>query len=204
MTNPSKTRHDALCEFRCTQILTAARKVFAQKGYREATMDEIAEAAGVAKGTLYAYFPSKQDVYVAELNRGGNDLLELTRAAVAAPGGFRARLAQFIRTRVEYLDTHSEFFKIYQSEIGNITHPAWVSQQFRERYEKQMEMLGRMVSEAVESGEIRAVPAEVVACGVYEMTRGLLLQRLLTGAPRTAEAEAEILAEILWRGMKAA
>lgn len=202
MSNSTKTRHDALCEFRCAQILSAARKVFAEKGYREATMDEMAEAAGVAKGTLYSYFPSKEEVYVAVLNRGGNELLELTRAAVAAPGGFRARMAQFIRTRVEYLDRHSEFFRIYLAEFGNMTHPAWVSQQFRERYGKQLELLGQMVAEGMERGEIRAVPAAVVACGIYEMTRGLMLQRMLTGAERAAQAEAETLAEILWKGMK--
>ena len=203
MNDSIKTRHDALSEFRCSQILTAARTVFAGKGYREATMDEIAEAAGVAKGTLYSYFPSKQDVYVAVLNQGGKELLELTRAAVAAPGGFRARVAQFIRTRVEYLDTHIEFFRIYQAELGNMTHPAWVCPDFRARYARQMEMLTGLVREAAERSETREAPAEVVACGIYEMTRGLLLQRIMTGVQRPAEVEAETLAEILWRGLKA-
>ena len=161
-----------------------------------------AEAAGVAKGTLYAYFPSKRDVYVAELSRGGAELLELTRKAVASPGDLKSKLYLFIRTRVEYLDSHLEFFKIYQSEFGNMTHPAWISQTFRDAYAQQLQLLEQMLDEAAGRGEIRAVPARVVACGIYEMTRGLLLQRVLTGPERTPEQEAGVLGEILWKGMR--
>jgi AcrR family transcriptional regulator len=198
----AKTRHDVLSEFRCGQILSAARKVFSEKGYQEATMDEIAAMAGVAKGTLYSYFPSKRDVYVAELSRGGAELLELTKKVVSSPGDLESKIQMFIRTRVEYLDSHIEFFKIYQSEIGNMTHPAWVSQKFRDVYAEQLRMLEGMFAEAVDRGEMRALPPAVLACGIYEMTRGLLLQRILTGTQRTAEAEAEMLGTLLWKGMR--
>jgi len=202
MTIPAKTRHDVLSEFRCSQILTAASKVFAEKGYGEATMDEIAEVAGVAKGTLYSYFPSKRDVYVAELSRGAAELLELTRKVVDSPGDLRSKVQMFIRTRIEYLDSHLEFFKIYQAEFGKMTHPAWVSERFREAYAQQLQLLEQMLEEAIQRGEIRAVPPDVVASGIYEMTRGLLLRRILTGTQRPAAAEAESIGELLWRGMR--
>jgi AcrR family transcriptional regulator len=201
--NPQpKTRHDAISEFRCAQILAAARKVFAEKGFRDATMDQIAEAAGVAKGTLYSYFPSKRDVYAAELSRGGAELLELTRKVVASPGDLPARIRMFIRARLEYLDSHLEFFQIYQSEFGNLTHPAWVSESFRQAYSEQLRLLEQMLAEAAAQGEIRDVPAGVLAIGLYEMTRGLLLQRVLQGPRRPAETEVEVLADLLWRGMR--
>ncbi len=202
MNTPTKTRHDVLSEFRCGQILTAARKVFAEKGFREATMDEIAELAGVAKGTLYSYFPSKRDVYIAELSRGGAELLEMTRNVVNSPGSIEDKLRMFIRTRVEYLDSHIEFFRIYQSEFGNMTHPAWVSQSFRDVYEEQLRLLSQMLRDAIGRGEVRQLPADAIACGIYEMTRGLLMQRMLTGDRQPAEATAESLGSLLWRGMR--
>jgi AcrR family transcriptional regulator len=202
MTAHPKTRHDALCEFRCSQILTAASKVFAEKGFGEATMDEIAEVAGVAKGTLYSYFPSKRDVYVAELSRGAAELLELTRKVVESPGDLRSKVLMFIRTRIEYLDNHLEFFKIYQAEFGKMTHPAWISERFREAYINQLQLLEQMLAGAIQRGEIRPVPADIVASGIYEMTRGLLLRRILTGAQTPAAAEAETIGELLWRGMR--
>jgi AcrR family transcriptional regulator len=51
-----KTKQEMVAEFRVTEILDAARKVFAQKGFAETTVDQIAEEAGVAKGTVYLYF----------------------------------------------------------------------------------------------------------------------------------------------------
>ena len=165
-------------------------------------MDEIADMAGVAKGTLYSYFPSKRDVYVAELSRGGAELLELTKKVLASPGDLQSKIAMFVRTRLEYLDSHIEFFKIYQSEFGNATHPACVSQDFRDMYGEQLRLLEQMLAEAVDRGEIRDVPVDVLACGMYELTRGLLLRRILTGAKRTVEAEAEILGNLLWKGMR--
>jgi AcrR family transcriptional regulator len=202
MATHAKTRHDAISEFRCTQILAAARQVFAEKGYREATMDQIAEVAGVAKGTLYSYFPSKREVYVAELSHGAGELLELTRTALASSGDTREKILTFIRTRLEYLDSHLEFFKIYQAEFGNLTHPAWVSQQFRDAYEQQLRLLEDMLSGAVERGEIRSVPVGAVACGIYEMTRGLLLRRVLGFDNSPAGIEGDALGELLWRGLR--
>ena len=46
-------------------ILTAAGKVFSEKGYAAATVEEIAESAGVAKGSVYNYFSSKQELFTA-------------------------------------------------------------------------------------------------------------------------------------------
>lgn len=202
MSTPPKTRHDAICEFRCGQILAAARKVFADKGYQDATMDEIAERAGVAKGTLYSYFPSKRDVYVAELSRGGAELLELTGKALAYPGDVRSKLLAFVRLRLEYLDSHLEYFQIYQSEFGNMTHPAWVSEQFRQSYRQQLLLLEGLLEDGIRRGEIRDLRAGVVASGIYEMTRGLLLRRVLGAAGGSVEEESEDLVGMLWKGIR--
>ena len=48
-----------------SRILDAANKVFAEKGYHEATMDDIAKRLGVSKGAIYLYFPSKEDLFEA-------------------------------------------------------------------------------------------------------------------------------------------
>src|SRR5208283_1792175 len=52
------------------RILAAALKLFAHEPYQAVTMDRVAEAAGVAKGTLYLYFPSKDALYLGVLSDG--------------------------------------------------------------------------------------------------------------------------------------
>jgi len=62
MTEPKWRRRP---EERPAQITSAALTVFARKGYVRATMDEIANAAGITKGTIYLYFSSKKDLLLA-------------------------------------------------------------------------------------------------------------------------------------------
>ena len=51
------------------QIMNAAEEVFAQKGFSDARMDDIAEETGLSKGTLYLYYKSKDDLIIAILDR---------------------------------------------------------------------------------------------------------------------------------------
>ncbi|MGB8130932.1 MAG: helix-turn-helix domain-containing protein [Candidatus Angelobacter sp.] len=59
MHKAAKSKKDVVSEFRHSQIVSSARAVFAKKGYQATTMDEIASAAGLAKGTLYLFWKRK-------------------------------------------------------------------------------------------------------------------------------------------------
>ena len=63
-------------ERREQEILDVAGAMFARAGYHSASMDEIAESAGVSKPMLYAYFGSKEGLYLAYIRRAGGELLE--------------------------------------------------------------------------------------------------------------------------------
>ena len=60
-----KSRNEKLTAQRREEILKAALEVFSQKGYEASTIPEIARAAGVAAGTIYLYYPSKRELFVA-------------------------------------------------------------------------------------------------------------------------------------------
>ena len=117
----TRTKHDVVTEFRSAEILDAARKTFAARGFNATTMDAIAEQAHIAKGTLYLYFPSKREIYVAALRQGIRSLNDDTNRKVAAESGVLNKLRTFVITRVEYFEQNREFFLIYHSEIGNFT-----------------------------------------------------------------------------------
>ena len=75
-------------EARCEQILQAALMIFARKGFAETTMEEVAAAANLAKGSLYLYFSSKDALLEQLLRRnlllpGGSELLASLRAGPA-------------------------------------------------------------------------------------------------------------------------
>jgi TetR/AcrR family transcriptional regulator len=93
-------------EYRKESILDAAQKVFFDKGLRLSTMDEIAETAELAKGTLYLYYHSKEDLYLAVLMRG---LLILRSMFVE----IITQSTPVIPTMVALYQSYTEFYRRY-------------------------------------------------------------------------------------------
>src|SRR5439155_17402506 len=99
-----RTKKDVVTEFRTAGILEAARKVFAKKGFSDATVDDIANAAGVAKGTVYLYYRSKREVYFAALKFG---IAQMYEALVEELKGFftpEDKLRALISAKLAYFD----------------------------------------------------------------------------------------------------
>ena len=195
-----KTKHEVVSEFRSAEILEAARKVFARKGYTGATVDDIAEAAGLAKGTLYLYFPSKREVYLEALKQGLAALIEETRRNIEAAPTAAEKIRAFIATRIRYSEENRDFVAIYHAEFAHMGLD-YLSHEFRDLYRKQIRTLEALLRGAAEQGQVRPVRAEAAAVPLYEMTRGLAMQRLLGWSKATAEADIDLLFELIWRGL---
>jgi len=85
MAAPANTRRRRLpAEERRDLILRAAMEVFAERGYQEASMAEIARAAGITPAVIYDHFASKAELQITLLERQTEDLLKFVGAAVAA------------------------------------------------------------------------------------------------------------------------
>ena len=68
-------------------------------------MDDIAERAGIAKGTLYLYYHSKHDIFLAALVQGSASSARTPPKKVEAATGVLGKIEAFVRTRVEYFET---------------------------------------------------------------------------------------------------
>ena len=196
-----KTKQNVVSEFRAAEILSAARKVFAIRGYNDATVDEIAAAAGMAKGTVYLYFPSKKDIFLAALKHGLMELREQTRKNMQAARGIRAKLRSFVATRVEYAEANRDFIKIYHSEFGNLTNAAACDSEFQQLYLTQAKELAAVLQAAVKSGEIRRIRTDFAAFIIYDMVRGVMTQRLLEWSKGGMEEDIELLNDLVWKGI---
>ena len=78
-------------------ILQAAEDAFAEKGFHNTSMDEIAARVGIAKGTVYLHFSCKEELVVAIFTRDMQRLLEEMESAVAAESTARAKLEALLR-----------------------------------------------------------------------------------------------------------
>ncbi len=201
MSGTRRTKEEVVSEYRCAGILESARKVFAAKGFSRATMDEIAEAAGLAKGTLYLYFDSKQEIYLGALQHGITEMVELAEMNMRGVESSRAKLHRFLSTRLKYAEANRDFYKIYQTEFGNVIHPATINKKFRELYNRQADTVEQVLRDAMKRGEIRRMPAWAVACTILDMARSLIVRRLLGWSRADVEEDIDLLCELIWKGI---
>jgi AcrR family transcriptional regulator len=130
-------------------ILDVAGQAFARGGYHAASMDEIAELAGVSKPMLYAYFGSKEGLYVAYVDRTGRELVERLVAAAGRDDPpskqLRARIAEFL----SFVEEHRDGWTVLFREV--------ISSQ---PLEAEVSQLRRQIAEAVRRMVETSVPYE--------------------------------------------
>lgn len=151
-------------EARPQEILEAALKVFAEKGFAAARMDEVARRAGVTKGTIYLYFPSKEELFKS-LVRGaiGGTLEQVAAYAEGYDGTARELLASVLRTIGMVMRTSDRIVlpKIILAESGNF--PELVRFYRFEIIEKGLGIFRAIVARGIDQGEFRDVAADHVA-----------------------------------------
>jgi AcrR family transcriptional regulator len=134
-------------------IFECAERVFAEAGYAESSMQDLAAEAGISLKTLYATFPGKQDIYDAILAERAVGLLAAIGRVHETPGGALERLAAGIRGIVAYLVEHERFFRILLQE-----GQAWGldprGEEARATWQAGLEAVRGVLAEGIESGEL--------------------------------------------------
>jgi AcrR family transcriptional regulator len=197
-----RTKQEVVAEFRRAEILRAARKVFAREGFEAAAVDDIAEAAGLAKGTVYVYFHSKRDMYLAGLKQGVAALAEKTKQNIDAAATPAEKIKAFITTRLQFADENREFAAMYFPEYGN-TPSTCFQKEFKNLYLQQIRPLEEALQQASLHGEIRRISPDAAVFFVYEMTRALIRHRLLGWSTGSADEKSQSVFDLIWKGLGA-
>jgi len=110
--SPPKKRIRVPRAVREEQMLDAATRIFAARGFRDASMDEIAEACGITKPMLYAYFDSKEGLFLACVEKGSRELRARVReAAMTAPTPERALYDGFVAV-MRFVEDNDELWQV--------------------------------------------------------------------------------------------
>jgi len=164
------------------QILASAARVFRTSGYAEATIDAVAAEAGIAKGSVYNYFKSKQDLFVdVFVSSFSYDEEEVV-----------ARLAKLPSALAKVDMVFDEWFKRFSkyAEEGALVLEFWLvaarqgegvmTEAFRNLYMRWRQKLSTIIAEGVASGEVRAnVYPQTAAAVIMATLDGLILQSIL-------------------------
>jgi AcrR family transcriptional regulator len=196
-----KTRKDVVSEFRRTELLTAARSVFSKKGFHDATIDDIAEIAEVAKGTVYLYYKSKREIYLEALRFGVESLNNELNLKAAGPGKCLEKLRILTSTKLEFFEENRDFFNIYYSELGKLpSHPAGL-ELVKDLYFKQARIFARLLKDGVRRGEIRNLNVEKMAFAIADLTRDVTTQRALGFSKTSVKTDTDFVVDFIWKGI---
>ncbi len=194
----TRTKKDVLQEFRKSELLTAARTVFSRNGFHDATIDDIAQEAGVAKGTVYLYFKSKQEIYVEALRDGVELLIEEMRAEAGRSGAAPDRLRCLLTAKVAFFDKHRDFFQILQSEVGHVER---TMAECKDLYFEQARIVEGVLRDGIREGSVHELNTRKAAFAIIDLTRGIAIQRLLGASKTRLNDEVEFLFSLLWKGI---
>jgi AcrR family transcriptional regulator len=175
------------------RILLAAAQVFADSGYRGATMQDVVRESGLSVGAIYSYFPSKSDLYLAMCDFTSGRAMGELAVRLTAGRTIAERLAIAVAFYIDSIDTHGATPGLAAlvpawSEVD--TSPA-VRDMLRRRRD-QLVTAGRLlVEEGIARGDLPAwVDAEVLGGAYSALLDGILLQRVEAGSSwRRADAE---------------
>jgi AcrR family transcriptional regulator len=196
----AKSKKQVVWEFRQAEIITAARKVFAEKGYISATVDEIAARASLAKGTIYLYFESKEHIYNAVMTNDLETLRRLTLEKIAAADTALEKISAYINARFAYCEERRDFFRIMYIEPSG--SPVLSKAKAREWLREPVRELTVAIEDAIARNQMRPVPAEILAWTVADLTTGALQRRLATTPATTAREDIDFLLHFIHAALR--
>jgi len=196
------TRRDQAPGPKRDAILRAAIDVFAERGYFNAQVADVARAAGVAAGTVYLYFKSKDDLLVSIFERSMRDGLALGRAAVAGLEDPSERLRRLARGHLARLGADRNLAIVFQVELRQST-------KFMARFSSSLlrDYLG-LIREAIADGQragifrddIKPTAAAKILFGALDE---MATNWILSGRRYSLEADAEPVVDLFLNGARA-
>jgi AcrR family transcriptional regulator len=155
------------------RILAAALKLFAREPYQAVTMDRVAEAAGVAKGTLYLYFPSKDALYLGVLSDGLDTAYRTYQASADPKLPVVERLRRSIGVMVEFYDQRRDFLQFYATEEPRLSEAR--NRIMEGSRERGFNFFASLIEEGIRIGVFTRTDPRLATFAIQGAIRSLLL-----------------------------
>lgn len=198
-------------------ILQAAENVFAQKGYTQATMDDVAQEAQFSKATLYRYFKSKRDIFMeiilSSIDESYVNLIKIRDKEIPS----EEKLKQMIKYILSYYNKKKNITRIFIMEQSamkkllrvDVTKHTWHSsahprlpQIFQKKLEKIFAVMVAIVEEGIRSGEFRDMDPKEVCYVVGALLRGFHFRGPIHEKEYTLVDSTDLIHDFVLHGIK--
>ncbi len=200
----TKSKEEVVQEYRVQSIQDAAMRVIARKGMAAATMQDIAEEAGVAKGTIYLYFRDRDELVEKTFETAITLLIARLDAAMLSDKPFREKMRDALGAKIAFFNENREFFRLYL----DLRFPEGDAQQQRRhrtkcepQYRHSVAGFVQQIEAAMDAGEIRRVDPQRLALFIVEGTNAIVIDRVVNETQPPDEADLDFMIDVIFGGI---
>jgi AcrR family transcriptional regulator len=196
---PRRPADEELWERRREEILDAAAVMFARHGYAGTDTQLLVDKLGVGKGTLYRYFRSKEELFLATVDRA----MHIARRAV--DDGIQNiedpldRIAQAIRVYLGFFAEHADYVELFMQERAQFKDRKKPT--YFEHREANVEQWLAMYRSLITQGRVRNMSVERITDVMSDLLYGTMFTNYFTGRQKPFEAQAEDILDIVFHGI---
>ena len=181
------------------RIIAAAGRLFGEKGYHNTTTAEIAEAAGVAAGTIYIYFSSKEELLVAVFEEFLGLHMQRLREGVAHEATPEAKLRRLISLGLELMETNPDSARIFLSQLRQSTTMIKMVAKRSSRAYK--DIIEEILDEGMRSGACRQMNVRATASMLFGAFQSTVLDWVADDCSYSLVGQAEELSRFVLKGV---
>jgi AcrR family transcriptional regulator len=201
----ARTKEEVVQEYRIASIQDATMRVIARKGMAAATMQEIADEAGVAKGTIYLYFRDRDELVEKTFESAITRLMTEIDAAIGQDIAIEPKIRAIMQAHLRFFGENREFFRLYLSmrmPEGPVARQRRQTQHCQPQYRSRVQRLADALEIAMERGEIRRVNAYKLALFIIEGSTAIILERLSEDAPTPDDSDVDLITGLILDGVR--
>lgn len=196
-----RPKDEARAASRREEILDAAAKIFAERGYPNTDVQVVADLLGVGKGTIYRNFPSKRELFLEAADRGMRRLLAQIDSSIASVSDPLERIARAICAYLAFFDINPEFIELLIQERA----------EFKDRktptyFEYRGANVGRwqeFFRSLIAENRVRDIPVERITDVISNLLYGTIFTNFFAGRKKPFEIQAEEILDIVFHGILA-
>ena len=190
-------------ELMVREILSAAKNLFSLHGLKKTTMEDIANAMGKGKSTLYYYFPGKTEIFEAVIDEELKNLLRLTRRAINVAPTAKDKLKAYARIRAAAMEKfHNLSAVVHENICSHITHIL----KLKEKHDEiQVNLIKEIIGGGVQSGEFKEIAQsniQLLSSTMVAAFRGIELFLSASKSDKNHENGPDLLVDIMVDGIK--
>ncbi|MFQ5865225.1 MAG: TetR/AcrR family transcriptional regulator [bacterium] len=185
------------------EILRAARKVFSERGFEKATLDEIAEVAEFGKGTIYNYFKSKEELLTCIIERGINRFQQFVAEAIQNRTTPREKVETYIDSAFEFFERHRQIFSILELERNNLARNL-NDEMFGKCCAQQaalLQFLAQLFNEGIKKGEFKKLDSLKLAQALFGLIHVAYLHAIREPEISDLKKDAKLIKQIFFEGV---